>query len=91
MQTRQARRNEAQDLRGKRELVEINHLAAKRVGDRLIKLRFIDDPVITIAWSIALPFCVVWSRTSSARAIHQAVVDEEVGESFVVHDGMNDE
>jgi len=79
-------------LRGKLYVIEINHLGPKRLGDRLVKLRFVHDSVV----DHRLVDCfAILSRLEQnvvgLGAIHQAVVDEEICESFVVHNGKNDE
>jgi len=92
VQTGQTGWDETQDLRGKLHLIEIDDLGSKRVGDRLVKLRFVHDSVV----DHRLVDCFAILRGLEQNvvglgAVHQAVVDEEICESFVVHNGKNDE
>ncbi len=73
------------------DLVEVDHFGAERVGDGLVKLRFVDNPVIDHC--LFDGFAVLRRLEQDViglGAIHQALVDEEIGDAFVIHEG-NDE
>jgi hypothetical protein len=86
MQTRQPSRNEMEDLRAEFHLVEVDHLAPKRVGDRLVKLRFVDNSVIDHRPVDGFPVLRRLEQdVIGLGPVHQALVDKKIGESFVIH------
>ena len=86
MQPGKAGGNQLQERRRNLDLLQIDNLGPECVGDRLVKLRFIDDPVVEHR---ALDCFAVLGRFEEnvigLGAIHQALVDEEVDDAFVIH------
>ncbi len=86
MKASETGRNQAQDLRRKFDRLEIDHLGPERVGNRKIELVFVDDAVVDHR---LLDRLAVLRRLEQdvigLGPVHQALVDEEVGDAFVIH------
>ncbi len=68
------------------DLIEIDHLRPERIRDRLVELRFVHDPVIDHRLVDRFPILRRLEKDIvGLGAIHQALVDEKVGEAFVIH------
>ncbi len=86
MQTREAGRDEMEDLRSEFDRVEIHHLAPEGLGNREVELMFVDNPVIDHRLLDRFPVLGrLEQNVVGLGLVHQALVDEKIGESFVVH------
>ena len=66
--------------------IEIDHFRPERVGDDLVELRFVDNPMID--HRLVDRFSILRRLEKNVvglGAIHHALVDEKVGEAFVIH------
>ncbi len=91
MEPGEAGRDETQNLRRELDRFEVDHLRPEGVGDGEIELVLVDDAVIDHRLFDRL--AVLRRREQNVVGlgpIHQALVDEEVGDAFVIHVG-NDE
>ncbi len=91
MQPGQPGRDEVQDLRGEFDCVEVDHLGPEGVGDGAVELFLVDDPVIDHRLLDRFPVLGrLEENVLGLGPVHQALVDEKVGDAFVIHD-ENDE
>ncbi len=81
MQSGQPGRDEMEDLGGELDLIEVDHLGPKRVGDGVIELLFVNNAVIDHR---LLDRLAVLGRLEQdvigLGPVHQALIDEEIGE-----------
>ncbi len=86
MQARQSGGNRAQNFGSEFDCIEIDHFRPERVRDDLVELRFVDDPVIDHRLVDRFPILRRLEKdVVGLGAIHHALVDEKVGEAFVIH------
>ena len=86
MQAGQPCRNRTQNFGSEFDLIEIDHFGPERVGDRLVKLRFVHDPMIDHRLVDRFPILRRLEQdVVGLGAIHHALVNEKVGEAFVIH------
>ena len=65
---------------------EINHRRPERVGDRAVELCFVDNAVIDHGLLNRLPVLRRFEQdVLGLGLVHQTLIDEKVGETFVVH------
>ena len=78
--------NRAQNFGSEFDGIEIDHLGPERVRDDLVELRFVHDPVIDHRLVDRLSILRRLEKDIVGLGpIHHALVDEKVGEAFVIH------
>ena len=86
MQARQPGGNRTQNFGSEFDSIEIDHFRPERVRDDPVELRFVHDPMID--HRLVDRFSILRRLEKDVvglGAIHYALINEKVGEAFVIH------